>query len=105
MALGVGPPNPQPLKWTAEPTSVVSLAFDPDGKTLWTGSEDAVVKRWHIAAGLRKTPEKIAEYDLNNIVPNNAQVRDLVLGQDTLWASFGWGETELVATLDPRDSR
>ena len=95
-------PNPAPVVWGAHQKHDVVLVFDRDGKTLWTGSEDAVVKRWDIAAGTREPPKEVATFDLNNINPGNARIRDLVLGQGTLWASFGWGETELVATLDPR---
>ncbi len=60
------------------------------------------MKRWDIAVGTRETPREVATFDLNNISPGDARVRDLVLGQGTLWVSYGWGESETVATLDPQ---
>ena len=30
---------------------VWSVAFAPDGRTLWTGGQDRVVRRWEVASG------------------------------------------------------
>ena len=92
-------PTPQRMIWGAHPKFATSLLFDRDGKTLWTGSEDGFVKRWDITAGTREMPKEVAASDLKIINHGNGRVRDLVVSQGTLWA-LGWGETELVATLD-----
>jgi WD40 repeat protein len=37
---------------------VLAVAFDPDGKTLASGSQDKTVKLWSVAKALRRKPSR-----------------------------------------------
>ena len=92
-------PDPPWVVWAAHPKHVVVLAIDRDGKSLWTGSEDSVVKRWDIAAGPRETPREVATFDLNHINPGNASG-----ARPGAWPGYPVGVVRLGRDRNGRDS-
>ena len=95
-------PDPRPVVWNAHRKKVGSLVFDRDGKTLWTGSEDAAREAMGHLGHPGEAQTEAAACDLGSLIDGYAAVRDLVVGQDTLWASVGWGDSDSVASLDPQ---